>query len=912
MSEVIDTAQLNRIEATHRGFFYQHIFAAACLIALAQNDPSTGRSVGIERDEDIEISTDTHLYFLQVKTRQRDLQRADVTDALVRFKSIQNKLEAAGDERELVFAIVANRPAGPTLAADIPDWPENCHYVCPGQPLKGHPLVPEPTESIPSLLEMTEASAATLAFPGLIPSTLVLKLAAHVQHVATGEVDKALVHLIAEEELPALFETYALQMQQFPVLPDSYRPQRDEPDLYTGERVRLISGFSGAGKTAWASMQALTSPQPMIYCDIGSYPSAALASALAREIAASLLGVTGEAGRLPAVQGLDALSWVSDQLGPREIRPLIVLDNVHVMPADALRAVLERTPNLDFILLGQPTDALPVLAASNGITIENLKGWSRETIAAVFAESGSPLDPASAERWRAMTAGLPLYVINAAVLSQRVYGGDTDTFLRDLSQGVEREATAQALILESVFEQLDDHEEIILCILGRAGVSLKLAEIETIVTSIEEGVAARRTLRRLSRRGLVQAVGTDSWRTHDALSVVSLAALADWPEARRIGIIRALADTLFQSLQDQQLLDRLAVWTRLLPDLGMTDVLADLATHEIFHEVGNFDDLVVVLESFAADDTASPDARFTALDALAYHAMQRDHRTQDISARLTRMRALLENENVTDQDAPLTLAMKEMIFASTSNDKDAVLEAFERAEVGLGDDPLRHRILRYNFAVSLFHLENYRLSLRAAGEVALELYELLDLDPLDIVGASADDLRAMIGDIDIKTQDEVKRLADCLSLCAMCQRAIGSVPALTRIHAAKFYQQAGAWRSMAKEAQENAQDLLDLGDADGAIIVFETFVLPVVDRFGLDDLHIEIRSFFAVTLAYAGRINEARTAIAALAPYFDSLQPYQVQGIGRQVELIEEISRGSVRLTPSPWLRAAPLPFIID
>jgi len=276
------------------------------------------------------------------------------------------------------------------------------------------------------------------------------------------------------------------------------------------------------------------------------------------------------------------------------------------------------------------------------------------------------------------------------------------------------------------------------------------------------------------------------------------------------------------------------------------------------------------------------------------------------------MRALLENENVTDQDAPLTLAMKEMIFASTSNDVDVVLEAFERAEVGLGDDPLRQRILRYNFAVSLFHLDNFHLSLRSAGEVALEIYQLLGIDPIDVVGANADDLRVMIGEINTETQDELKRLADCLSLCSMCQRALGSVPVITRIHAAKFYQQAAAWRSMAKEAKENAQDFLDLGDADGAIIVFETFVLPVVDRFGLDDLHIEIRSFFAVTLAYAGRIDEARTAIAALTPYLDSLEPFQVQGIGQQVELIEEISRGSVRLTSSPWLRPAPLPFVID
>ena len=74
MLEVIDNAQLNRIEATHRGFFYQHVFAAACLIALAQSGPGAGRSVGIERDEDIELSTVTHLYYLQVKTRLKDLQ----------------------------------------------------------------------------------------------------------------------------------------------------------------------------------------------------------------------------------------------------------------------------------------------------------------------------------------------------------------------------------------------------------------------------------------------------------------------------------------------------------------------------------------------------------------------------------------------------------------------------------------------------------------------------------------------------------------------------------------------------------------------------------------------------------------------------------------------------------------------
>jgi hypothetical protein len=30
--EVLDARQLSRIEATHRGFLYQHLFAAGCLL----------------------------------------------------------------------------------------------------------------------------------------------------------------------------------------------------------------------------------------------------------------------------------------------------------------------------------------------------------------------------------------------------------------------------------------------------------------------------------------------------------------------------------------------------------------------------------------------------------------------------------------------------------------------------------------------------------------------------------------------------------------------------------------------------------------------------------------------------------------------------------------------------------------
>ncbi|MGW4393326.1 hypothetical protein [Streptomyces sp. NPDC004685] len=39
------------------------------------------------------------------------------------------------------------------------------------------------------------------------------------------------------------------ELQAFPQLPGVYRPHDGEPDLTSQEPVRLVVGFSGAGKT---------------------------------------------------------------------------------------------------------------------------------------------------------------------------------------------------------------------------------------------------------------------------------------------------------------------------------------------------------------------------------------------------------------------------------------------------------------------------------------------------------------------------------------------------------------------------------------------------------------------------------------------------------------------------------------
>jgi hypothetical protein len=49
---VLDPKQLKRIESIHRGFLYQHLYTAGCLLLAAGADAS---AVVVEADEDIEI-----------------------------------------------------------------------------------------------------------------------------------------------------------------------------------------------------------------------------------------------------------------------------------------------------------------------------------------------------------------------------------------------------------------------------------------------------------------------------------------------------------------------------------------------------------------------------------------------------------------------------------------------------------------------------------------------------------------------------------------------------------------------------------------------------------------------------------------------------------------------------------------
>jgi hypothetical protein len=54
MSMPLGPAQLKRIESVHQGFLYQHLYAVSFLLTSAR---LTGNSLTVERDEDVEFST---------------------------------------------------------------------------------------------------------------------------------------------------------------------------------------------------------------------------------------------------------------------------------------------------------------------------------------------------------------------------------------------------------------------------------------------------------------------------------------------------------------------------------------------------------------------------------------------------------------------------------------------------------------------------------------------------------------------------------------------------------------------------------------------------------------------------------------------------------------------------------------
>ncbi len=127
---VIDPEQLRRIERTHRGFFYQHLFAVGCLL-LAQRSGVT--KLAVERDEDLELELSDARLYVQVKTRSNHLEWSDIVSTLENFSLIRAEHLRKARSGTPAFYIVCNAPSAPTLQRryESSDWPIDVQILSP-------------------------------------------------------------------------------------------------------------------------------------------------------------------------------------------------------------------------------------------------------------------------------------------------------------------------------------------------------------------------------------------------------------------------------------------------------------------------------------------------------------------------------------------------------------------------------------------------------------------------------------------------------------------------------------------------------------------------------------------------------------------------------------------------------------
>lgn len=902
---VVDTAQLTRIEAVHRGFLFQHLYAARSLLLTPGTDVL---AVIVESDEDVEIVRANGRTYVQVKFRAGPLGNTDIEAALKRFDAYRRLHQSGERPGEAVFVIATNAPLTPSLAASVakPSWPKDVRIDHRGAAASADPVTPISPASLADAFNECRELAARLPYALLSPETLVWKLAGVVMAAASGEAPRA-DHAFRPEELIGLFEQLVVRLQDFPAPPPVYRAQADEPPLLTGAALRLITGYSGAGKTAWVSQAALHAPSDLAYYDLREVPGPSLASGLARDLAARIYG--GSGGRLgevllPGASGLEILMGLARRLVSEGRKLTVVLDNAHgPQPAD-VEAVVRAAPGLSFALLGQPGAHLLELAQRLGVDPETLHGWSPDTIAAEAAAMGCRASLADCQVLLALTGGLPLYVQNALTIARSEHGGDVTALCAQLSALTHSVETVQELILSRTVNALSGPARHALGVLSLIDVPLSHEEIVGVVTA-SLGIDARAIaglLRQLRTAAVLEVFGGDRLKIHDAFRLPGRAQLAGLGADSESSAYRSLRDVLRKSLNADWSYPKLKLFLRVLAETEDVKTLVQFGTDELFHEMGLWPEIEAHLRAAAGSDSVDPESRFWALDGIVFNAMREGG---DVRPHLERMKRLVADHDL-GQDERLAVGQKEMNLLAREGRADAAMRVKVETQSALKATPAHQRIFRYNAAVALHHLGEHDKAASEAFAVAQEYYDLLGLTPQVVLGRTASQLRPLLKPSD-DVAEHCKHLADCLDLYAKAANADGADAPFARIFAMKFYELAQALESLIRVGQDIVDEFIGRCDYVGARQVFETNLLPTLQQLKLAAYVIPVRSQYAVTLAYCGDFEGAEAEMARLAPYEAGLSPNGRFELQDQRQLIAKLRRSPppIQWRPPPGF---PLP----
>lgn len=883
----VDQAQLRRIEVLHRGFLFQHIYAAMCLLEAGTHGYT---SVTVESDEDVEVALEDLRGYLQIKHRETALSWGDIEGALGRFAALRAVHRSGERGGKPKFAIVCNIAPDAALAKRLngEDWPDDVQILSPDA--KANLPLPVPAASLLQAIDSATEAAGRLPFASLAPETLVLKLCSLVMLAATGE-QRSLDHVFQTEELTGLFEQLVQELQDLPAPPIPYRGQEDEPALRSGQRVRLITGYSGAGKTSWVAQSAQQAVGPLAYLDIADVPGPALAHAVGRELVGRLAAAGGNVSKLlvPGSSAVAILQALSRRLADQAISATLVLDNAHRLPADDLVVVVDALASAQILLLARPEGEIAATEARLKITSEQLKGWSADTVAAAALDAGCVADVADCERLISLTGGLPLYVQNGLIITVEDYQGRLRAFCTDLAASTQSRETAQEFILGRVFEGLLFSVQQVAELLSLADTPLSRTEINTFLANAagldEPTVVA--AMRRLRHVGLLQVYSENRVKMHDAARVIGRGRLVQEGQDALRAKRTALRNVVRNSVLANWNIGKLTLFLRLSVQIGDLSVLAEMVTDEIFHEMGVWPEVEQFLARAVADETQGPEERLKALDGLAFaHLKSGDERA---GAWLDQMDALIAKHDLGAEER-LRVGMKRMTLLARDGELDEMEALIESIAPIVEALPESHtRIFRYNLANAYLALGHGDVAESLLEQVAAEYYERLGLTPAMVMGRNAPELVKILKEG--ADADDIKHLADTLDTWAKAMEAQGRVSPFLRVHALKFFDVARAPESLLRVGQDLVDQHVRAQDFVGARQMCENILLPQLGQLKIADYVVPIRSQYAVVLAYNGAFALAEAEMSRLSPYEGALSDAGRAELRAQRDLLAQLKR---------------------
>ena len=878
----------NNIEAVHRGFLYQHLFAVGILLSPHAH---TIQEVTVEDDEDIELFffSNTRRY-IQIKTRSTVLRPADIATTLSRFLRLAGEHERGERTGAPEFMIASNAPLVPQAHHAIMDSGVTVIVL--------EPNTEDALDTPPAWSTLEEAiawcvdAASNVPFGTLRPETLVWKLATEIAVACTGS--RKAGHSFRPAELADLLEQLVTRLHRFPSPPSPYLSLDNEPPLVTIARIRLIIGFSGAGKTAWAAQGNLHSEANGIYVNATDVSDSALPSTVTREICAALLNAGVDEARgavLPGVQSYEALRFLSEVIARDDQRFTLVIDNVHRMDVETVQHIVEAIPSCRFVLLAQPWPAAPALEAALDLESEQLPGYSLESIAAIFRLRGGGVDVNTADRVLRLTGGLPLFVRDAALLMEKYYENNAARLCDDLEGATNATTTGQEVILGQVAHRLSKSAQDVLALLALSELPLSQNETITIIgdtlgTEPAEGAVL---LRELSAWGITQRFGDGSLRVHDAFSILAYQFRAAISQETLLAGRRSLARVLRSSFKPGKY-ERLVMFLKLAPLIGETEAVVDIVSGlgEHLQELGKAADLLRIVDEAADDPTISPSDRFWAADAALFWTLD-GYSVKDVDRRVAKLKATFAALDNPADHVRSAFLLKQLLIAGRHGRLPDVYRIYRDLRTLTDGDGTLDRIVRYDYASELYRCDATKAAYYVLAGLVGDYFHAVGLSPGNLFMKNPSEIAELLKDG--TDPDELKRLADVLDLLSRVVNELGASSGVLRIWAHKLYLLASAYRSAVKVGQDVVDELLYFADVATARQMIEQTLIPLIRKLRLLAYLIPVQAQHAVVLAYAGEHAKADALLDQLVT-FQTLSTDRKLELRNQRELVQRIKPG--------------------